>query len=72
MGEDKFTLHIDTIYVLKEYKGKELSYLIIEEIIDNTVKSNTLITKIKAVTQYDNIPANKTLNRLGFKYNTPL
>jgi GNAT superfamily N-acetyltransferase len=70
-GEDKFTLYIDTIYVLKEYRGKELSYLIIEELIANTIKSNTLITKIKAVTLYNNIPAIRTLKRLGFKYIAP-
>lgn len=66
--EDKDTIYIDTIYILKEFRKLRLSYFLIETLIAKCINLFPKVNRIKAVTQPDNKTAIKLLSTLGFQY----
>ena len=65
---EKHTIYIDTIYILKAYRRLNLSVQIINRLIENNISISASLRKIKAVTQTENEAAIKLLTNTGFKY----
>jgi len=68
--EDVFkgTIYIDTIFVLKKYRGQRLGHIIVESLIEKSVNQLPSVNRFKAVTQPNNEAAIKLLTNLGFKH----
>lgn len=64
----KSICYINTIYVVKEFRGKGLSKTILNMLIEKSIAENKNFITIKGVTQLENTNAIQLLIKCGFKY----